>query len=118
MSIRILNTLSSNAYQSVSFTTNEGEDVKLILRFIPSQETWFLDVESESLTVRGLALMSFANILDPYHNNMTWGLYVWSEDGFDPWRVDDFVTGRIKLGIFEDLERAIVQEYLNVPSAD
>lgn len=118
MSIRVLNTLTDSAYQSVSFTTNEGEDVTLTLRFIPSQETWFLDVESESLTTRGLALTSFIDLLDPYHNNITWGLYVWSEDGFDPWRIDDFTSGRIKLGVFEDLERAIMQEYLNVPSAN
>lgn len=116
MSIRILNTLTDSAYQSVSFVTAEGEDVTLTLRFIPSQETWYLDVESESLTTRGLALTSFVNLLDPYSNNMTWGLYVWSEDGFDPWRVDDFATGRIRLGVFEGLERAIVQEYLDVPS--
>ena len=118
MSIRVLNTLTDCAYQSLSFTTNEGEDVTLTLRFIPSQETWFLDVESESLTIRGLALTSFVDLLDPYHNNITWGLYVWSEDGFDPWRIDDFLSGRIRLAIFEDLERAIMQENLNVPSAD
>ena len=78
MSIRILNTLTDSAYQSVSFVTEESEDVTL------------------SLTVRGLALTSFVNILDPYSNNMTWSLYVWSEDGFDPWRSDDFTTGRIR----------------------
>lgn len=117
MSMRVLNTLTDGAYQSVSFTTEESEDVTLTLRFIPSQETWYLDVESESLTTRGLALTSFKNILDPYNNNMTWNLYVWSEDGFDPWRVDDFTTGRIKLVVLEGLERAIMQEYLNVQSA-
>lgn len=117
MSIRVLNTLTDSAYQSVSFVTEESEDVTLTLRFIPSQETWYLDVESASLTTRGLALTSFIDLLDPYHNNITWGLYVWSQDGFDPWRIDDFSSGRIKLAVFEGLERAIMQEYLNVPSA-
>lgn len=118
MSIRILNTLTDNAYQSVSFVTAEGETVTLILRFIPSQETWFLDVESNSLTTRGLALTSFVNLLDPYQNKISWGLYVWSVDGFDPWRIDDFTTGRIQLTITEGLECAIMQEYLNAPSVN
>ena len=118
MSIRILNTLTDNAYQSVSFVTAEGETVTLTLRFIPSQETWFLDVESDSLTTRGLALTSFVNLLDPYQNKINWGLYVWSADGFDPWRIDDFTTGRIQVAVTEDLERAIIQEYLDAPSAD
>ena len=118
MSMRILNTLTDNAYQSVSFVTEEGETVTLTLRFIPSQETWFLDVESDSLTTRGLALTSFVDLLDPYHENISWGLYVWSADGFDPWRVDDFTTKRIQLVVTEGIERAILQEYLNVPSAD
>ena len=117
MSMRVLNTLTDSAYQSVSFTTNNGEDVTLTLRFIPSQETWFLDVDSESLTTRGLALTAFEDILDPYHNNISWGLYVWSEDGFDPWRIDDFTSKRIQLAVIEDLERAVMQEYLDVPSA-
>lgn len=113
MSIRVLSTLNDNAYQTVSFDTKKGERVKLTFRFIPSQETWIFDVESPSLTVYGLALSAFVNLLDPYHNIISWGMYVWSKDGFDPWRIDDFATGRIRVAIFEDLENAVIQEFLN-----
>ena len=113
MSIRVLSTLNENAHQTVSFVTNEGESVTLNLKYIPSQECWTVDVISDSLTIYGLTLSSFVNILDPYHNNITWGLYVWSKDGFDPWRIDDFSTGRIKIAIIEDLEYAVIQEYLD-----
>lgn len=113
MSIRVLSTLNDNAYQTVSFDTKKGERVKLTFRFIPSQETWIFDVESPSLTVYGLALSAFVNLLDPYHNIISWGMYVWSKDGFDPWRIDDFATGRIRIAILEDLENAVIQEFLN-----
>lgn len=113
MSIRVLSTLNDNAYQTVSFDTKKGERVKLTFRFIPSQETWIFDVESPSLTVYGLALSAFVNLLDPYHNIISWGMYVWSKDGFDPWRIDDFATDRIRVAIFEDLENAVIQEFLN-----
>lgn len=117
MVLRVLNTLTDSAYQSVSFVTGDNENVKLTLRFIPSQETWYLDVESDSLTTRGLALTSFEDVLDPYKNNITWSLWVWSADGFDPWRADDFTRGRIKLAIAEGLERSVIEEYLDVASA-
>lgn len=117
MSTKILNTLTENAYQSVSFVTSEGEDVTLVLRYIPSQETWYLDVESEKLTTRGLALVAFQDVLYSYKNNISWSLMVWSKDGFDPWRVDDFATRRIQLCVLEGLDRAITEEYLNAPSA-
>lgn len=113
MSTRILNTLSDNSYQTVSFVTRDGEKVKLTFRFIPSQESWIFDVESPSLTIYGLNLCAFANILDPYHNNITWGMYVWTQDGFDPWRIDDFSSGRVRIAITEDLENAVIQEFLN-----
>lgn len=113
MSIRVLSTLNDNAYQTISFVTKEGESVKLTFRFIPSQESWIFDVESESLTIYGLTLSAFVNLLDPYHNNITWGMYVWSQDGFDPWRIDDFSTGRIRVAITEDLENAVIEEFLN-----
>lgn len=113
MTIRVLTTLTENAYQTLSFVTAEGEEVNLTFRYIPSQETWFVDVESDSLTIFGLALQAFVNLLDPYHNNISWGLYVWSQDGFDPWRVDDFATGRIKVAIIEDFEYTEIQEFLN-----
>jgi hypothetical protein len=113
MSIRILSTLTDKAYQTVSFDTNKGERVDITLRFIPSQETWFFDIESASLTVRGLALTAFKNLLDPYHNLISWGMYVWTEDGFDPWRIDDFSTGRVRIAIIEDLENAVIEEFLN-----
>ena len=113
MSIRVLETLTNNAFQTISFDTNKGERVKLTFRFIPGQETWFFDVESPSLTVYGLALTAFENILDPYHNVISWGMYVWSKDGFDPWKIDDFTTGRIRIAIIEDLENAVIKEFLN-----
>lgn len=113
MSTRILSTLTDNAYQTVSFVTREGENVTLTFRYIPSQQTWFVDVESDSLTVYGLALATFVNLLDPYHNLITWGLYVWSKDGFDPYRIDDFSSGRIRIAIIEDLENAVIEEFLN-----
>lgn len=113
MTIRVLSSLNDNAYQSISFVTAEGEKVTLTLRYIPSQETWFVDVDSESLTIHGLALQAFINLLDPYHNLISWGLYVWSRDGFDPWKVDDFVTGRIKLAVIESFEFYVNQEFLN-----
>lgn len=113
MSIRVLSTLNDNAYQTVSFDTKKGERVKLTFRFIPSQETWIFNVESPSLTVYGLALSAFVNLLDPYHNIISWGMYVWSKDGFDPWRIDDFATGRIRVAVLEDLENAVIQEFLN-----
>lgn len=113
MSIRVLSTLNNNAYQSLSFVTKKGEKVVLTFRFIPSQETWFFDVESPSLTIYGLALTAFENILDPYHNVISWGMYVWSKDGFDPWKIDDFTTGRIRIAIIEDLENEVIKEFLN-----
>lgn len=113
MSLRVLSTLNENAYQSVSFVTNKGENVTLTFRYIPSQQTWFVDVVSDSLTVYGLALATFVNLLDPYHNNISWGLYVWSKDGFDPYRIDDFSSGRIRVAVIEDLENAVIEEFLN-----
>lgn len=113
MSMRVLSTLTDNAFQTVAFVTNKGEKVTLTFRYIPSQQTWFVDVVSNSLTVYGLALATFVNLLDPYHNNISWGLYVWSKDGFDPYRIDDFSTGRIRVAIIEDLENAVIQEFLN-----
>lgn len=113
MSIRILSTITQNAYQTLSFVTKDGELVTLTFRFIPSQETWYVDVDSNSLTVHGLALQAFVNLLDPYHNLISWGLYVWSKDGYDPWRIDDFTTGRIRVAILEEFEYAVIQEFLN-----
>lgn len=113
MSMRVLSTLTDNAFQTVAFVTNKGEKVTLTFRYIPSQQTWFVDVVSDSLIVYGLGLATFVNLLDPYHNNISWGLYVWSKDGFDPYRIDDFSTGRIRVAIIEDLEYAVIQEFLN-----
>lgn len=113
MSTRVLTTLTENAYQSLSFVTEKGEEVNLTFSFFPSQETWFVDVDSDSLTVHGIALQAFMNLLDPYHNMISWGLYVWSKDGFDPWRVDDFTSGRIKVAVIEDFEYKVIEEFLN-----
>lgn len=113
MTMRIISTLSDYANQSVSFVTRKSEKVTLNLRFNPSQETWYIDVISDSLTIYNLALMASLNLLEPYHDKISWGLYVNSLDGFDPWRVDDFSTRRILLCITEGFEKALIEEQLN-----
>lgn len=109
MSMRVISTLTAYANQTVSFVTAEGEKVTLNLRFVPSQETWFMDVISSSLTIYNLAVTACNNLLEPYHDKITWGLYVYSADGLDPWRIDDFSTQRILLTVTEGFEKALLE---------
>jgi hypothetical protein len=92
-----LTTIDSSSKQSLYYVTDEGEQIKLNLRYMPRNEIWYLDLESETFNVNGVALLCSLNVLDKYRNLVDYGIMIGTIDGNDPWQVTDFETGYASL---------------------
>lgn len=108
-----ITTLSSDAKQSLYFVTEDGEILHLTFLFSPRQQTWFLDLESDKFSVFGIQIGCSVNLLDKYRNLLNYGILVSTEDGNDPWRVDDFESGYCSFCFLNKDEVEMTIRYLN-----
>lgn len=112
--MRVLTTLNSNPRQSLYFTTEDSsERVKLTFYFLPTQNNWYFDIESDSLTIYGQRLCCHPNLLCKYSNNIDWGMSVVTLDGLDPYQVTDFTDGYCYVSMLDADEVEAVGSLLN-----
>lgn len=113
-----ITTIDSNAYQSIYFITEDGIKLHFTLRFLSRNKTWSLNIESEKFNVNGISVLCAPNILDKFHNLLTYGIMIKTEDGLDPWRVDDFDSGYASFYVLNKEELSQVTGFLNELQSD
>lgn len=93
-------------HPSQVFTIDDpgGGLIKFRLLFKPRLRAWFIDIESNSLTLYGLRLVLCQNLLYQYRRNITFGLSVLAPDGVPPMLIDDFTTGRVEIYLLDSSE--------------
>lgn len=108
-----LSTLTKKAIQNISFITDSSEKIYLVFRFLPTQNTWFLDISSDKINISGLRVCCSPNILDKWHNILDFGISVTTDDGLDPFRIEDFESGYCFVSIINKEELKRTTDYLN-----
>lgn len=96
--------LSNSANQQVSILLADKTLVTLTLVFRPRIQRWTFNVSynNNSKVANGFMLCTHPNILRAYRGTWPFGLAVTSTDGADPFRIDDFVSGRIVLFVLDN----------------
>lgn len=75
----------------------DGILVDVRLRFMPTVQSWFMNVSAGGKTINGVR-MAGSTLHIPYMNfPFDFVVYVNDKTKLDPFRVDDFVTGRCEL---------------------
>lgn len=67
------------------------------LYFSPRCQCWYFDLVYEGFTARGLKLVRGPNILSRHINVVPFGLTVTVADNFEPFLINDLVSGRVSL---------------------
>jgi len=91
-----LRNIGSEAHQRHTVLI-DGQEAVLTLRFLPFVQEWFFDVELADKKVTGISLS--LNTLHIQSANFPFDFIVvdTSTTGLDPYKVDDFSSGRCEL---------------------
>ncbi|MBO7733127.1 MAG: hypothetical protein J6S67_11255 [Methanobrevibacter sp.] len=104
--------LSDNYKQNFTYTLENGKKFEMNLWYSDTQLSWFFDIMFEDFKATGLHLSNCTNLLDPYFNILRFGLACIVSDGQEPYFLDDFVTGRVKLNVLsEDEAKQVMEAY-------
>lgn len=104
--------LTDSAHQEFTLISNAGEEISFKLRYMPTQLSWYFDIsDGIDFTLNGAYLGLGPNILRNFRNNISFGLGIASNDGFDPRDLDDFTAGRVQVFLLS------AEEVLEIESA-
>ena len=108
--MKLLTINTSNAKQQFTVIGPKGERISFYLYYLPTQQIWAFDLANDTFELNGIQLVSAPNVLRAYRKIINFGLMCLSNDGLDPFYINDFTTGRIKLYFLDSDEVEPVQE--------
>lgn len=106
--------ISASPSQTFRSPIEDGRIISFTLSFRPAVAMWFLNIEFESKIINGLRVCRNLNLLYQYQKTLPFGLFIDTDGGVEPNKIDDFSTGRFSLNILNESEvEAVNQKYSN-----
>lgn len=82
------------------------------LYFSARCQCWYFDLVYDTFTAKGLKLVRGMNILSRHINVLPFGLTVAVSDNFEPFLINDMVSGRVSLFLLTHAECLDVQDMI------
>lgn len=96
--------ITNDPIQKFTVNTKDGKKLVLKLRYLPTQNAWFLDIDynNGSFVLFGTKVVSSYNLLLQYEYLVPFGIAVLTENQSEPYFLDDFITERSTMYILEE----------------
>lgn len=102
--MNIITTLTDYPNQRHSLVIDEGGSADFRLYFSGRQMSWYYDITYGDITINGSKVVLTPNSLRQFKNILPFGLRFFTDGYVEPFKIDDFSTGRIKMGILNSDE--------------
>lgn len=112
--MQVINTLTNYPNQRHQLVIEAGESADFHLYFSGRQMSWYYDITYKDISINGSKVVLTPNSLRQYKNILPFGLTFFTDGFVEPFKLDDFSSGRIKMAILnEDEVQQIEQEVYN-----
>lgn len=95
---------TTSTYQTCKLPLETRENVDFSLRFAPSQNSWYFDFSYNDIISNGNKLCLGFNILRTFKDRIPFGLMVLADHDIEPYKIDDFAEGRVKIYVLNQDE--------------
>lgn len=105
--------LTSNPFQTFNIPDPvTRKTISFYMYFSPRTENWYIDIEYDSFIQKGIKLVRGPNLLAKHINVLPFGMTVAVSDNYEPFLINDFVSGRVSLFILDHAECLEVQDLI------
>jgi hypothetical protein len=97
--MKLITGLDQTARQLIRIQTEDNYDFQFLLQYSVNRQGWFWSLAYNDFAVNGCRLNLNPNILHRYSYKLPFGLMCLTDEPqvINPYRLDDFESGRIKL---------------------
>lgn len=93
----LIDNLTNFANQQTTLILDDGTTVDLVLLFNAATDRWVMSVTYLDKIIESLGLCTLPNVLRQWMNVLPFGIACVTADQTDPFDINDFSTGRVKL---------------------
>lgn len=113
--MQIITQITNKPTQTMQLVLDTKELVQFNLRFMPTQMSWFCDVIYNDISIYGLKVALFPNLLRHFRNMLPFGIGFAADDHVEPYSIEDFVNNRVRMFLLtkqevEEVESVIFNE--------
>ena len=113
--MRYIEIQSNDPNITIRIGLEDGGTIQLTLNFRSNQRCWFYSIAGSSgFTVNNRRLVNSPNMLRQFRKNINFGLSCFVSDGGEPWFLNDFQTGRVKICELSSSDVSKVEEQLRL----
>jgi hypothetical protein len=93
--------LTATPKQSVKVQLDNGDVVELNFTYRENQRAWFFDILYKDFACYGTKLTNCPNIVRQFQNTLPFGVGCSVKDGYEPWFLNDFESGRVSVFVLD-----------------
>lgn len=110
-----ITTLTNEPNQRHQLVLDNNETVDFRLYYSSRMQAWYYDFTYKDLTVNCSKVTLSPNALRNFRRIITWGLAFIANGDVEPFQIDDFSSGRVKMYVLnsEDIQTVEQEIYLN-----
>ena len=102
--------INNDAKQQLTLVTEDGFEIKFLIEFRPTQTGWFFNLTHNDLTINGVRLCHFPNVLRQWKNIIPFGIACVVTDSGEPYYIDDFSSERVAIYLLTESEVEEIEE--------
>lgn len=112
--MQVITTLTNHPNQRHQLVLENRESADFRLYFLARQRSWYYDIIYKNITVNCNKIVITPNSLRQFRKIIPFGLMFYADSFVEPFKIDDFSSGRIKMGILNSEEvKQVEQEVYN-----
>lgn len=92
-----IDNLTNFSVQETALLLEDGTSAIMGLVFNGATQRWVMSMQYGTKTINSIGLCTYPNMLRQWKNIFPFGIAVATSDQTDPFTVDDFISGRVKV---------------------
>lgn len=110
--MKLITSLTNHPNQLHTLVLENNETATFRLFYCGRMQEWYYDLAYNNITINGRKVVLTLNSLRQFRNNIPFGLAFFSDSSIEPFQIDDFSNGRVKMAILNKEEVAQVEEMI------
>lgn len=108
--MNIITTLTDYPNQRHQLVIEDGNSADFHLYFCGRQMSWYYDISYQNIIINCNKVVLTPNSLRQFKNQLPFGIAFYTDGFVEPFKLDDFSSGRIKMAILNSEEVKQVEE--------
>lgn len=104
-----INKITNDPIQNINLTGIPNLNIAMTLRYLPRMQLWTMNLAFGTTTINGIMVMTAANMLRQFRNNIPFGICCLMASGLDPYNQNDFATQAANLYLLNSADVANIE---------